>query len=93
MLRRHVESCFKVTKYHDVGALIDKQATLLTKWKFDTKIYRAGLARAIIKHDLPFSYSEYDGVNDVNKILNPEFKPVSRNTSKNDCMEVYGVEI
>ncbi|XP_057790932.1 zinc finger BED domain-containing protein RICESLEEPER 4-like [Salvia miltiorrhiza] len=91
-LRRHTDKCFKTPQYHDVSALLDNQATLLKKWKFDSKAYRDGLAKAIIKHDLPFNYAEYDGVNEVNKIINPEFKPVCRNTARTDCLKVYHSE-
>ena len=40
-------------------------------------------------HDLPFSYVEYEGVWVVNRVLNPDFKPISRNTAKVDCWDVF----
>ena len=40
-------------------------------------------------HDLPFSYAEYEGVWVVNRVLNPDFKPISRNTTKADCWNVF----
>lgn len=72
--------------------MIDNQATLLKKWKFDSKAYREALAKCIIMHDLPFSFAEYEGVLLVNKLLNPEFKPITRNTAKHDCWNVYLIE-
>ena len=65
---------------------------ILKKWKFDSKAYRDALSKCIIQHDLPFSYAEYEGVTAVNKILNPEFKPISRNTAKTDCTKVFLIE-
>ncbi|XP_057795202.1 zinc finger BED domain-containing protein RICESLEEPER 2-like [Salvia miltiorrhiza] len=91
-LKRHIKSCFKTPKFQDVGSMFDNRAAFLTKWKFDAKVYRDKLARAIIKHDLPFTYAEYDGVNELNACLNPEFKAVSRNTARNDCMKVFEME-
>lgn len=91
-LRRHVIKCFKTAQYQDLNHLLDNQATLLKKWKFDSKAYRDALSKCIIMHDLPFSYAEYEGVSAVNKILNPEFKPVSRNTAKVDCKNVFLIE-
>ena len=40
-------------------------------------------------HDLPFSYVEYEGVWIVNIVLNLDFKPISRNTVKVDCWNVF----
>ena len=40
-------------------------------------------------HDLPSSYAEYEGVWTVNRVLNPNFKPISRNTTEADCWNVF----
>ena len=32
------------------------------------------------KHDLPFCFAEYDGMNETNKVLNPDFVSIIRNT-------------
>ena len=40
-------------------------------------------------HDLPFIYVECEGVWVVNRVLNPNFKPISRNTGKADCWNVF----
>ena len=40
-------------------------------------------------HDLPFIYVEYGGVWAVNRVLNSDFKPISRNTAKADCWNVF----
>ncbi|KAH6781690.1 hypothetical protein C2S51_006983 [Perilla frutescens var. frutescens] len=92
-LKCHVEKCLKTPlKYHDVGVMLDNQTTLAKTWAFDSKAYRDALARSIIQHDLSFSYCQYDVVNALNKVLNPDFKPISRNTAKSDCMNVYLLE-
>ena len=84
-LRRHVQKCHLIPKYNDVGAmLVDHSGTLRAR-KLDHKAYRDALSRCILMHDLPFSYAEYEGVWVVNRVLNPDFKPISRNTTKADC--------
>jgi hypothetical protein len=70
-LNRHTDKCFKPPT-HDVGMLLDNNATFLKRWKFDSIAYRDSLSRSIIRHDLPFSFAEYDGINATNKILNPD---------------------
>ena len=40
-------------------------------------------------HDLPFSYVENERVWIVNRVLNLDFKPISRNTAKVDCWNVF----
>jgi hypothetical protein len=91
-LKRHLKKCNKTLKNHDVGELLDDNAKFLKRWKFDPMAYRDSLSRSIIKHDLPFSYAEYDGVNETNKVLNPDFVSISRNTAKSDCMSVFSIE-
>ena len=68
--------------------LVDHSGTLRSR-KLDHKAYRDALSRCIIMHDLPFSYAEYEGVWVVNRVLNPDFKPISRNTAKADCWDVF----
>ena len=68
--------------------LVDHSRTLRSR-KLDHKAYRDALSRCIIMHDLPFIYVEYEGVWVVNRVLNPDFKPISRNTAKADCWDVF----
>ncbi|XP_045797614.1 zinc finger BED domain-containing protein DAYSLEEPER-like [Trifolium pratense] len=91
-LKRHILACHKVPDNHDEGLKLDDEETLLKKWQFDNKAYRDSLARSIIRHDLPFSYVEYDAVLVTNKILNPDFVLICRNTAKTDCMSVFSSE-
>ena len=87
-LRCHVQKCHLIPKYNDVGAMLVDHSRMLRSWKLDHKAYRDALSRCIIMHDLPFSYVEYEGVWAVNRVLNPDFKPISRNIVKADCWNV-----
>ena len=62
---------------------------MLRTWKLDHKAYLNALSRYIIKHYLSFSYVEYEGVWAMNRVLNTNFKPISRNIAKADCWNVF----
>ena len=68
--------------------IIDYQGKVRSR-KIEPKFFRELISRAIVKHDLPFSYVEYDGVRDVWKYLNPEVKFMSRNTAASDVWKLY----
>ena len=57
--------------------------------KIDQTICRSKIALAIIKHNLSFSFVEYDAIRDVLKYLNPDVKLISRNTTTSDVLKVY----
>ena len=50
------------------------------------------LAEVIIKHNLPFSFVEYDGIRKVFSYLNLDVKHIFRNTSKADILKLYKKE-
>uniref|UniRef100_A0A2N9IPK2 HAT C-terminal dimerisation domain-containing protein n=1 Tax=Fagus sylvatica TaxID=28930 RepID=A0A2N9IPK2_FAGSY len=55
----------------------------------DQDMYREMLALAIIRHNYPFSYAEHENNRLIHVYLNPEVKPVSRNTAKQDVIKIY----
>ncbi|KAI3745856.1 hypothetical protein L6452_08267 [Arctium lappa] len=59
---------------------------------FDPNVFRELLASAVVKHELPFQFVEYDGIRKCFNYLHPEVKVVSRNTVKNDIMKMYRME-
>jgi hypothetical protein len=44
---------------------------------------------SIIKHDLPFSYIEYEGVRDTHQYLRGDVSFIYRNTVKADLVKMY----
>ena len=50
------------------------------------------LAEAIIKHNLPFSFVEYEGIRKVFRYLNSNVKHIFMNTSKVDVLKLYKKE-
>ena len=60
--------------------------------KITQEVFCEMLAEAIIKHNLPFSFVEYEGIRKVFSYLNSEVKHISRNTSKVDVVKLYKKE-
>jgi hypothetical protein len=58
-------------------------------WKFDQEIARSELVKLVVLHGLPFSFVEYVGFRKFCAVVNPWFKPISRVTIQNDCIEAY----
>ena len=50
------------------------------------------LAEAIIKHNLPFSFVEYEGIKQVFSYLNSDVKHISKNTSNANVLKLYKKE-
>ena len=50
------------------------------------------LAEAIIKHNLPFSFVEYEGIRKVFSYLNSDIKHISRISSKPNVLKLYKKE-
>ena len=56
---------------------------------FDANVFRELLTMAIVKHEFPFQFVEYDGIRKCFNYLNPELNVVSRNTIKADLLKKY----
>ena len=57
--------------------------------KITQEEFREMLAEDIIKHNLPFSFVEYEGTRKIFSYLNSDVKHISRNTSKADVLKLY----
>ena len=57
--------------------------------EFDADLFRQSFALCVVKHDLPFQFAEYDGVEDMFAYLNPDVKLFLRQTIKNDVLKLY----
>ncbi|KAH7688738.1 Tam3-transposase (Ac family) protein [Dioscorea alata] len=87
-LRRHKDNC-KMIKLNDVGQIFFYHERKIRSKKVDQKIARDLLAAAVIKHDLPFSFVEYDGIRAWIKYVNPDDACISRNTLVSDITRMY----
>jgi hypothetical protein len=60
--------------------------------KFCPKRYIELLATAIIKHELPFWFVEYDGIREMTRYLHRDVPLISRNTVKADLVKMHLLE-
>ncbi|GJV52109.1 zinc finger BED domain-containing protein RICESLEEPER 2-like protein [Tanacetum coccineum] len=93
-LKRHLEKCLKSTT-RDIGQYMisSNKGVLDTRnAKFSQDKFRELLVHAVVRHDLPFSFTEYEGVRDVFKYLEPDVTHITRNTTKADMLKLHGVE-
>ncbi|KAF7821320.1 zinc finger BED domain-containing protein RICESLEEPER 2-like [Senna tora] len=86
-LSRHLPKCPK--RNNNVGNMLIDHAGKLRSRKISQKVLRSLTAMAIIKHDLPFSFVEYEGVREIFKYCNPDVKFITRNTAVADVWKVY----
>ena len=56
--------------------------------KITQEEFREMLTKAIIKHNLPFSFVKYKGIRKVFSYLNSDVKHISKNTSKVDVLKL-----
>ncbi|KAL2921565.1 Zinc finger BED domain-containing protein RICESLEEPER 1 [Bienertia sinuspersici] len=90
-LIRHLRNC-KRRDIRDVGQmLLDSSSGKLENRlpEFNADCFREMLAVAIVRHDLPFQFVEYDGIRKCLTYLNPAVKVISRNTIKADILKMY----
>lgn len=73
-----------MVKFYDVGQMILNHDGKMRSRKINQKISRGLVASVVIKHDLPFSFVEYDGIRAWIKYLNPDVHSISRNTLVSD---------
>jgi hypothetical protein len=80
---------------HDIQQMLlsrDQGTLSISASKFCPKRYRELLVGMIIKHDLPFSYVEYDGVREMHRYLCSDIPLISRNTAKADLIKMHMLE-
>ncbi|GKB24423.1 zinc finger BED domain-containing protein RICESLEEPER 2-like protein [Tanacetum coccineum] len=93
-LKRHLKGCLKSTT-RDIGQyMISSSRGVIgaRNSNFNQGKFRELLVHAVVRHDLPFSFTEYEGVKGVFKYLEPDVTHITRNTTKADMLKMHGVE-
>ncbi|KAH9722750.1 putative AC transposase [Citrus sinensis] len=92
-LRRHYETCAKFKKRNPVQMMLDRSDGLSTRVpKFEAHVFRELLSCAIIMHDLPFQFVEYEGIRRIWNYLCDEVPNICRNTAKADVLKMHNRE-
>jgi len=50
---------------------------------------REKIAMAIIKHNYSFSFAKHEINREIHILLNPDVKPISKNTAKSNVLKIY----
>ena len=87
-LHRHLLKCLKQNEVKQDG---EEEGRVLQN-KITQEEFHEMLAEAIIKHNLPFSFVEYEGIRKVFSYLNSDIKHISRITSKPNVLKLYKKE-
>jgi len=83
---RHVVSC-KI-----ILSKLNSLEQPFSMTEINQKTHRSLLAEAIVAHDLPFSFVEYDKIRVWVNYLNPYAEMVCRNTEVSDIEKIYDRE-
>jgi len=78
-LSHHIYSCKSIANLY-VDLSLDQEGKFGTR-KINQKVHRKLLARAIIKHGLPYNFVEYEGIREWIKYINPDVDMKCRNTT------------
>jgi hypothetical protein len=62
------------------------------KYVFDQDVARKALAEMVVLHEYPLSIVDHVGFRRYSSVLQPMFKMITRNTLKNDIIEIYEIE-
>ncbi|KAL2924160.1 Zinc finger BED domain-containing protein RICESLEEPER 2 [Bienertia sinuspersici] len=91
-LKRHLDRC-KKRCYRDVGQMLLESGSggsLANRAPdFNPNVFRELLTMAVVKHELPFQFVEYEGIRKCFNYLNPDLNIVSRNTIKADLIKKF----
>ncbi|XP_050207485.1 zinc finger BED domain-containing protein RICESLEEPER 2-like [Mercurialis annua] len=91
-MKRHIPVCPRKNS-RDIGqSLISLSDGSLVNVKFDMDVFRELIAMAVIMHDLPFQFVEWEGMKKLLCYLKPDFHIISRNTCRADCIMIFNRE-
>jgi len=93
-MKKHLEECIQRSNEDSGQMLLTKScgALTLSGGKFNHEKFRELIISAMIKHELPFSFVEYEGIREIFQYLHPDIQLVSRNTAKADAIKLYHKE-
>ncbi|KAF7144001.1 hypothetical protein RHSIM_Rhsim05G0096800 [Rhododendron simsii] len=90
-LKRHLLVCLK-SETMDIGQMLVSKNGALQLAKFNPNRFRELLVHVVIRHDLPLSFVEYDGVRNIFTYLNPEAHSISRRTIRTAILSLHEKE-
>ncbi|KAG6473887.1 hypothetical protein ZIOFF_067805 [Zingiber officinale] len=92
-LRRHILNQCPRQKASDIvaQALLEQgdKSLAIRSQKFNQERFRELLILAIVKHDLPFQFVEYEAIRSIFTYLEPQVNYFTRNTAKTDILKMH----
>lgn len=79
-LLKHQRTCVKTPDIRQMMLSRSKGSMLVNNRAFDPKIFRDMITDAVVRHNLPLSFVEYEGIREAFLYANPKAALVSRNT-------------
>ncbi|XP_058181153.1 zinc finger BED domain-containing protein RICESLEEPER 2-like [Rhododendron vialii] len=90
-MKRHLLVCLK-NQTMDIGQMLVSKNGALQLAKFNPDRFRELLVHAVVRHDLPLSFVEYEGVRNIFTYLNPEAHSISRRTVRTAILSLHEKE-
>nr|KAJ0189405.1 hypothetical protein LSAT_V11C800448810 [Lactuca sativa] len=90
-MRKHITKCPKRDKT-DISQFIFSKSGgsfSINSTVFKPERFRELLSEAIVKHDLPFKFVEYEGIREIFQHLNEKVITITRNTAKDDVLNLF----
>ncbi|KZV58755.1 zinc finger BED domain-containing protein RICESLEEPER 2-like [Dorcoceras hygrometricum] len=91
-LRRHILNQCPRQKTRDIAqALLEQgdKTLAIRSQKFSQERFRELLILAIVRHDLPFQFVEYDAIRSIFTYLEPQVNHFTRNTARADILKMH----
>ncbi|KAL4577802.1 hypothetical protein LXL04_013916 [Taraxacum kok-saghyz] len=90
-LKNHIKKCPRRDKNDVAQMLFSKSGggMSIKSMVFKPERFRELVSQAIIKHNLPFMFVEYEGIRDIFRYLNENVITISRNTAKSDVTNLF----
>ena len=91
-LRRHILNQCSRQKTRDIAqALLEQgdKSLAIRSQKFSQERFRELLILAIVRHDLPFQFVEYEAVRSIFTYLEPQVNHFTRNTARTDILKMH----
>ncbi|XP_042423183.1 zinc finger BED domain-containing protein RICESLEEPER 2-like [Zingiber officinale] len=91
-LRRHILNQCPKQKTSDIAqALLEQgdKSLAIRSQRFNQERFRELLILAIVKHDLPFQFVEYEAIRSIFTYLEPQVNYFTRNTARTDILKMH----
>ncbi|XP_042433857.1 zinc finger BED domain-containing protein RICESLEEPER 2-like [Zingiber officinale] len=91
-LRRHIlNQCLKQKTSDIAQALLEQgdKSLAIRSQRFNQERFRELLILAIVKHDLPFQFVEYEAIRSIFTYLEPQVNYFTRNTARTDILKMH----